>query len=160
MPEWINEYIFEIITAIIALYAAGLSTAVFITNLREKKPRLKVTTETALAMSSFGSPTEVVMGTVSNIGHRNVQICGFSLLRGDGQQLVNPHNNCSNPTLPHILQPGEQLKAWFDYAGVLDQLRSENIETMTVQMRFLDGAGKHNRSKHSITLNTKTKSTG
>jgi len=152
MEEWISNNIFELTTAAIALYAAILTTAQFILNRLDKKPRLRVSTEIAHTFSTARQSQKVIMGTVSNIGNRDVQICGYSLLRGDNQQFVNTSSNCSNPNLPHTLKPGEQLKAWFEYIEVVTQLQSEGIQKMPVQMRFHDGAGKQNSSKKSLEL--------
>src|SRR5205807_2504081 len=96
------------LTAVIAIYGAGLSTYTFIMNRREKRRVLTVKANHALAPDSHGNAEELIIIGVSNPGFQNVTVVSVSIELPNRKQLVFP-NPRSDKRIPHELTPGTKL---------------------------------------------------
>jgi hypothetical protein len=104
--DWIN-----LITILIALYGAILSTYMFYASRKDKRRRLTVTLSNGFLTGAIGPSEPMLFITVANPGERDMRINTPGLLLPDKQTIVWP-NPQSNVSFPCDLREGTDCKIW------------------------------------------------
>ncbi len=136
-----------VVTALVAVYAAGLSTYTLLIQRRESKRHVKV--NLAMGFIAHGPQLSEPMFilTASNPGNRPVTLNLPSILLPDRTRLYNP-NGDTEVQFPHELAEGKSCKAWFPAKGIAQQLHDQGF-TRAVKLvaTFDDAVGTQHRSK-------------
>ena len=113
MKQWVLVNWLLIITALVALYGAALSTVSFLLNRREKKRRLRVTTSWGMLVRGQTLSREMLIVKAANSGHRSVTLSSISIRLPD-QSHAFALAGITNPDLPCDLSDGRDCMAWLD----------------------------------------------
>lgn len=113
-----------IVTAVVAVYGALLSTYNLYVSLREKRRKVSITFSEGLLTYSSGVLDEVMLFiTISNPGFRSVSINAPYIKLPDNKTVVFP-DPASNVSFPHELKEGKSCMLWTgrdNLAGMLLQ---------------------------------------
>ncbi|MCZ7622717.1 MAG: hypothetical protein M5U24_09570 [Candidatus Kuenenia sp.] len=128
----------DILTLLVAAYAALLSTYVAVVQRQDKAPRVKVRTSYGfLTAGPQISDTHILM-EAANIGEKPVTLSSVGLLLPDGSQFINSSNN-STHRLPCELTHGKNLTMWFDVKPLAVQLKQRGYSSVIkLSGRFSD----------------------
>lgn len=113
--------VIEIITVVVALYGAILSTYIYITQRNDKRRKIKVKLTAGLMNPPTPSQEFMLFLEVINIGNRKVTINSTGLRLPEGQTVISLVGN-THVTLPFELEEGKNCHFWFeikDLAGSL-----------------------------------------
>ena len=116
----------KVVTALVAIYAAILSTYTLLSSRKEKKRQIKV--ELSFGFRVFGpklGPTSLLI-TASNPGYRTVTLTGVGIRLPDNRQAILP-NPPSDVQFPYDLPEGKHCTAWFDAKELAATLRREGF---------------------------------
>ena len=116
--EWFQENLFTILTAIVAVYGAVLSTLVYRQSRSEKRRTLTVTLKWGLLTYGPGlghsvSDNPHLILTVSNPGHIPVTLRSLHIRLPNGSNAVVPPAQ-GEVSLPHELPAGHSSTFWVD----------------------------------------------
>jgi hypothetical protein len=145
----------DVIIAVVAIYGAVMSTALFWIQLRQEGPTVTVRISTALmqpyaregvrtVMIPNAGPSELqFVFRVSNSGNKPVTISAVPQIHLDkGKSLTIPTPNC-NRDPPLRLADGESVMLWVPAKEVANWLREQGKSGIVeVTGMVLDGAGK------------------
>lgn len=112
-----------IVTALVALYGAVLSTLNFIAARREK--RRSVTVELSLGLLTWDPGSKLLL-TASNPGSLSVTLSSCGIRLPNGKQAVFPIPN-SNVRFPHELHGGKDCLVWTDAKEFAQVLREQGF---------------------------------
>lgn len=115
----------ELLTLLLALYGAVLSTVLGIRELRKDRRQIRVTCRMALTPSPTGGVWEFVSVEAVNTGHRPVEITMAGLLMKNGNLFTQVRSNAGPLPLPKKLEDGERVSVLFDYAEVKTALSEQ-----------------------------------
>jgi hypothetical protein len=137
----------QILTAIVAIYGAILSTMIFTSRRREKQRRLKVNFSNGFLTYAHNLSKAMLFITISNPGNRDVTINVPSISLPDGKPLVFP-NPQSNVSFPYKLEEGTECKIWTEIKDLARQLK-ENwyYGIIRLKAKVEDGSGQIYKSK-------------
>ncbi|HYM21472.1 MAG TPA: hypothetical protein VEW28_10785 [Candidatus Kapabacteria bacterium] len=116
--------------ALVALYAAVLSTISFVRDWREKKQarkdkerQLKITIKLAFIHDGNDISDPMIFINVSNPGNRTVNVNLPSILLPNGSPLIllRPRTNVQ---FPYDLEEGKNFDVWVPFSSIASQLRS------------------------------------
>ncbi len=151
----------EVVTLLLAVYGAGLSTLLGVLKVKESRRNLKVSCRVLSRPETPEDILEVVEVTYVNVGHRPVEVKEISLLTKTGQ-VIRHEGSVSKAgdsrQLPEVLNDGESLVASFifgDVAGNIAKLLSDPTALKPPALVHLAGAlvtdaeGKTRRAKLS-----------
>lgn len=112
-----------LVTALVAVYGAALSTYIFISNRRERKRQVKVTMSLAV-LGTSPEVTDIVALTAANPGSRPVTLTGVTVEMPDENKYVlfKPGGDVS---LPYTLEDGKNCTQWLKTRGLAEWLRKE-----------------------------------
>jgi hypothetical protein len=117
----------DILTALIALYGAGLSTLIALREWKARRPDVHV----GLSMGTFdacpGNPTDTMVFLVAaNAGTKAATLAwmGFVLPNRSRLTLTDPD---SNATFPHKLMPEESCQVWIEATRLAEHLKSDGF---------------------------------
>lgn len=138
----------EILTSILALYGALLSSLVFWKEHEKSKRKLKITMKHGfLTYGNGGTSDNHLMLEASNDGHKPVTISSVSIELPNNRKLAfaNPEGTHK---LPHELTEGKSITTWYP----LKHLETNLIESgfskdVYVKATFTDQTGKNHKSK-------------
>ena len=132
----------DVAMAIAAVYGAGLSTYLWIVQLRERRPSLEVRASTGLlAWGPEVSPAMLLLEVV-NTGALPVTVQPPGLRLPDRRQLVFPQLD-SNVRFPHELPPRNSCTAWVPVSLVAQKLHAEGYSGRVKLVPFCrDATGK------------------
>ena len=101
----------EFITAVVAVYGAGLSTYVFLVERRDKKRRLKVGVSYGFLTFGPSLSDQMIFLEAVNTGSRPVFLDAPYLLLPDNKTIVFPTSS-GDVNFPHELHAGRSCKIW------------------------------------------------
>jgi hypothetical protein len=120
--DWTN-----IITAVVALYGAVLSTYMFITQLRKEKFRIKVKiTMGFMSFVSGSTSNAMVFLSASNPGQKAVVLSAQGFMLPDKRSMVFP-NAQTNVTFPYELLPAKSCQIWIEAREIAETLKSHGF---------------------------------
>ena len=144
----------EVITAVVAIYAAVLATVTFSIQQRQKKSRIIVMVSYGFVASSALETTSESMMFISakNPSLRSVTLSSVGLLLPNGKKLVIPPSiKHSNVTLPLELAPGKSCDVWIEAREVAQQLSSNGLAgSLRVRGFYNDQLSRAFRSKRIL----------
>ena len=125
----------DIITLIVAVYAAGLSTYVAVVQRRDKRPQIEA--KLAFGFLTFGPrlSDQQLLLTAANVGERTVTLAAGGLLLPDKSQVISFANN-STDRFPHQLEAGKSMTMWFELGPLIGRL-AERGHSGTVKVRAM-----------------------
>jgi len=114
----------DIITALVAIYGAALTTYTIYTKRRENKAQIEV--EAQISLLAFGPNISdaLVMLTAKNPGEKAVLLNTQGFKLPDEKQIIFPIPQ-SNVKFPYELPPGRDCKVWTDAKKFAQELKSE-----------------------------------
>jgi len=147
--NWILDHFFQLITACVALYGAGLSTYTFIANRKEKRRHLSVTISNGcLTYGAELSPLMLFI-TVANPGNRKVTINSPSIQLPNKKTIIFPIP-LSNVRFPYELDEGKSCMIWTEMKEIKKQLRSQGYPgSVRIKAKVRDAVDKLYWSKKS-----------
>jgi len=113
-----------IVTAVVAIYGAVLSTYALLSKRREKQRQVKVSLSMGLMALPSGECPAVVLIEASNPGDRAVTLTNPGILLPNRSTVVWPRPQ-SHVQFPYDLPEGKRCTAWTE-AGGLAQLLTEH----------------------------------
>lgn len=133
-----------VITAIVAVYGALLSTWNAISNWKVKRRQLRV--EVTRGFVAVDNPTLMILLKTSNPGHTPLMLGHAGFVCPKGLDLIAPKLS-GEAQLPHELKEGNGCAFWVDPSELAEVLR-RNGKSGTVHMNayFEDGLGKRHYS--------------
>lgn len=117
---------FQMLTAVVALYGAALSTRTFIANRREKRRVLAVGANRGLAPDGHGDVEELIAVDVSNPGFQNVTVVSVFIELPNQRQFVVPNPRSDKP-IPHELTPGTKLSVVLNARDLAASLHKDGL---------------------------------
>jgi hypothetical protein len=136
-----------IITAVVAVYGAILSTHTAVANYREKKRRVIVTVSIGFRVYGTGPGPSVVFVSAANPGSRPVSLNGLGFLLPDGRQCVLPYSE-SDVEFPHELMEGRSCRIWIPTKVLAHELRGLGFSgTIKLKGFYNDAVGTTYKSK-------------
>lgn len=137
----------KIITALVAIYGAILSTVIFISRHSEKQRKLNINFSTGFLTYTHDLSEVMLFITISNPGNRDVTITLPSILLPDGKTVVFP-NPQSEVNFPHRLKEGTKCRMWTDMKDLATQLKENGYRrTIKIKAQIEDGSGRTYKSK-------------
>src|SRR2546426_6887386 len=118
----------EVITAMVALYAAGLSTYNFLEKRKDRNPRLQLGYRPGFLDFGGGQLSDTTINLeISNIGSKPVKITSHSniqVLLPNGKHLVPKEDwqSSEGVDFPCMLSPGDSLSIWRDIRAFAQSL--------------------------------------
>jgi hypothetical protein len=122
----------EIVTAIVAVLALGLSIYSVIYQQRAFKPKIRVKITSGLLTHGNSTSNLMLFLSAANIGQRPVVLNSQYLLLPDRRKFVFL-NSGSNTKFPHELKPGESCQIWTEMDNLIEQLKSNIIVGIKVK---------------------------
>lgn len=115
--------VFSIITAIVAVWGAVLSTIVYVGNRKANRRTLSVSLAVGVDPYSLDRQP-LLLTTVANPGLRTITVQGYELDIGNKRRLLimNPR---ADVKLPHPLQEGQSCHFWIPVSDVANQFSSD-----------------------------------
>ena len=118
----------SITTALVAVYAAILSTYNLYVSREERKREVKVKLSFAFPVYGPRLGEDSLMVTVSNPGNRSVSLGGVGILLPNRMQVVLfPDLTNSDFQLPFELTGGNSCKVWTGVEGLAETVRNEGF---------------------------------
>lgn len=141
-----------IVTAIVAVYSAVLSTYILISRNKEKKRQLKVELSFGFMTEGPELSQEMLFITVSNTGFRPVTLNASGILLPNKHQLIFMVPK-SNVQFPYELLEGRNCTVWIEVKVLVQDLK-RNSYSGKVKLKgfFRDATGAVYKSKR-ITIN-------
>lgn len=115
---------FELVTLIIAVWGAALSTILATHTIFKDRRSVKVIYGLAITDDNFGRPITLVLVEAINKGHRPVTITNVGLTISDGRYYIQPYNSVVPVNLPARLLDGESISIYLD----LEKIRERGLE--------------------------------
>lgn len=124
----------QMITLLIGLYGAILSTVLGLNEIRKAKRTVKVTCGNAYITPLMGTnqPTDFISISAVNRGFRPVVIKDADLLLSDKGKLIQPMTSIGKRPLPKKLEDGEDVTIYLDMERMrqlFQKVRSKNPES-------------------------------
>lgn len=136
----------EVITGVIAIYGALLSTATFVLHNLGKRQRVKVKLYLGVAAAGPSKPEDIVVIEAANIGSIMVHLSNCCIRLPDGQQFIARFRY--DKSLPISLSSGESVQAFIASEIFIKTLEKNNYpKKIEVRAEFSNKAGKVFRSK-------------
>lgn len=142
-----------LITALIAVYGAALSTYTFILNLREKQRQVSVSLSGGFLTYRRDVSEPMLFVEIRNPGARTVTINVPAIRLPDGKSMVflSPDSDVSFPY--ELKEGGKDCRVWMEMREMARELlRAGYSGKVKVSAEVKDGAGKVYRSKKPYTL--------
>jgi hypothetical protein len=133
-----------VITAIVAIYGALLSTWNAILNWKVNRRRLRV--EVTRSFVAVDNPTLMILLKTSNPGHRSLMLRDAGFVCPKGLYLIAPKLS-GEALLPHELKEGNGCAFWVDPSELAELLRRNGKSgTVRIKAYFEDSLGKRHYS--------------
>ena len=141
-----------VITALIAIYGAILSTINLINNVKNNKSFIEVTT--TWGMITGDEKTKLFI-TASNPSSRTVTLSSMGFILPNKKYLIFTYPE-SNVSFPYEVQTGKNCMVWCDIYDIAVQLKKQNYEGDINLIGFYkDQLGKEYKSKKmNVNINT------
>lgn len=137
----------QIITAIVAIYGAILSTYIFVINRLDKRRQLSVSWSRGFRTYGPKMSPEMLFITVTNPGDRTVTINTPRIKLPDDSSIVFPIP-LSDVNFPHELKEGKNCRIWVEKTILFsDLIKREYSGIIKLVAEVEDGTGKIYKSK-------------
>ena len=136
-----------LITALVALYGAALSTYTLISSRLDKRRRIKVELSKGFLPTDVDPPKTMLFIQVSNPGHITVTIQppGIQLPGGGTRVFRNPNSDVG---FPHDLDPGKACTVWTPLAVLAKQFKEKGFSGKVELVGFCrDAVGTTHKGK-------------
>ena len=133
----------EILTLVIAAYAAILSTILGIVQFRRERRAVKVTCRLAVSALPDGQTVELVSIEAVNTGHRPVELHMAGLLMSNGHSFVQAASRVGRIPLPRKLTDGESVSILLDLDKARLAIRDADIQGLRYMSAFVRDAEGH-----------------
>jgi hypothetical protein len=146
----------QVVTAIVAIYAAVVSTITLLTNRKDKARLIKVTLSNGFLAYTNNTLSEDAMlfVTVTNKGLRATTLNIPYLLLPKGKKFFFPVPQ-SSVTYPHKLEDGTNFMMWIGMHKLADTLRKNGFSgKVKIHAEVADAADNKYRSKAHWTFDT------
>ena len=118
----------DLITALVAVYGAALSTWTHIARHREKQRRIVVTVSVGfLVFERVGPGPTALFITASNPGSRTVSLNSPGILLPNQRKLVFPFGFASDASFPCDLREGKSCQMWISTEELADDLKNQGF---------------------------------
>jgi len=135
-----------VITAIVAVYGAILSTYNLIIKRRENTRQVNVTLTWGL-LSNMPEPITMFFLKAANPGKRTVTLTECHIELPDKSQLVMPYSQ-GTINFPHDLEEGRDCTVWFSVGEVVQVLLSKGYTgNLSIRAVYRDALGREYKSK-------------
>lgn len=135
-------------TLVLALYGAGLSTALGIRSFWDDRRRLMVSCNLSIASLVPGSSTEFVVVRAVNVGKRMVEVRTAGLVLSDGKQYTQGASRMGRQPFGKKLADGESADFYFDTDQIENALRQAKPQLDLKGAFVTDAEGK----RHTATI--------
>jgi hypothetical protein len=115
-----------ILTAIVALYGAILSTYTFIVQRRDAKPAVKTKLTNGFLDLGHDLSNPMFLIEAANDGNHVVTLSSVGMILPDKRQLILTRPR-SNIQLPYELKPGTNCTVWIEIVEVAHRLREQGF---------------------------------
>ncbi len=133
--------IIEIVTLLIAIYGALLSTIIAVREFTKDKRRVKVTCKYAFAFPPGSNEAlEFISITVVNIGHRPIQIKQAGILLNNKTTITQLESKIGRIPLPKKLEDGESLDIMFDAEKIEKTINDQKKINVKLKKIFVSDA--------------------
>ena len=141
MPQFLTEWQFwsMLLTALVAVYGAVLSTYTLCQNRRDKQHRLTVRVSHAVLGGPSGISGPMITITVANPSFRDLTVNPPGLLLPDGRSLIFPYPQ-SDAQFPHELRQGKSCTIWCALDELKADLRQKGLSGKIIVRGFCDDA--------------------
>jgi hypothetical protein len=113
----------EILTAIVAIYGAGLSTFIFIKEQNRYKRKISIKMSFGCLTSDNALSDQMLLFEISNPGNKPVTVTGPKVILPDKQNMYFP-NIGTNVGFPTTIEPGKNVIAWVPLSVIKTNLKS------------------------------------
>jgi len=141
----------DIVTALIALYGAGLSTLIALREWKARRPDIKVEiSEGAVGLPDGGWSGHMIFCNALNRGHKAItlQLVGFQ--QPNGEQYVIPYPS-PYVRFPYDLLPEKSCKVFTPASDLAAYLKSRGyLQKVSLIGFYNDDVGRRYRSKPAI----------
>jgi len=145
----------EIITAIVAVYGAVLSTIIFIKE--QNKHKRYVTIKMSSGFLTYGNDLSdpMLIFEIANPGQKAVTLVGPRIILPDKKNMFFPYIE-SSMKFPATLEEGKSIQAWIKISDLKSELiRSGYKEKVKLRCCIQDQPGKNYYCKKSLNLDLK-----
>jgi hypothetical protein len=150
MLEWIGEHWAQIITALVAVYGAALSTLNLINIQKEKKRQLSVKMSRGWLTFPKGLSGNMLLIEVGNPGYRPVTVQTPYIKLPHEESLVFPLPT-AEVRFPHELQEGKRCLMWVEEAEVKRSLKEKGYSgKVKLRAEVYDQTRKKYRTKKAL----------
>ncbi|GEM_PF-6988504 len=116
--------VFSIITAVVAVWGAVLSTIIYLGNRKANRRTLSVSL--AVGIDPYSQDRKpLLLTTVANPSLRTITVQGYELDIGNKRRLLIP-NPSADVKLPHTLQGGQSCHFWIPISDVACQFSPDD----------------------------------
>jgi hypothetical protein len=122
--DWKSIHWGSVVTPIVALYGAALSTYTIIAKKRESQRVVKVIMSHGIPVYGSQLGDDIVLVTATNPGNRAVRLSGVSIRLPNTKQIVLFE---SAGPLPHDLHEGDKFESWIGLKQLRQTLRGEQL---------------------------------
>jgi hypothetical protein len=141
------EVFTSVLTALVAVYAAVVSTVLGVREIRREKRSLIVRCSMVSAPHPRGGTWELLAVSIVNSGHRPVQIDNVGLLSSQGHHIVQVGGSkVAGTKLPIRLGDGEGITEFIDVETLADKLNEDDSITAYRHVYVLDAEGREYRA--------------
>jgi len=138
----------DLITAIVAIYGAALTTYTIYTKRRESKTQIEVESQISFLVFGRGVSDAVVMLTAKNPGEKVVLLNTQGFILPDKKQVFFPLPY-SDVKFPYELQSGKDCKVWTDARQFAQTLKREGYYgTVKLAPYYRDQLGRTYKGKN------------
>jgi len=151
----VNISITELLTGIIAIYGAVLSTVIFTKEQQKSKRQIRINMKFGFLTFTNGISPQMLLIEIINPGLKPVTINGPQLRLPDGRSLIMPIPN-SNIKFPYELGEGKSVHTWIEVKDLKDTLLNFGyIEQVKIKAVVMDQTGKEFYSRRLLKFNLK-----
>jgi hypothetical protein len=143
----------EVLTAIVAIYAAVLSTIIFFKEQNRQKRQVQIVLTSGYLGGDSSFRELMLFFKISNPGFKDVTLYQPSLLLPDGGE-INLFNTGGEVNFPHTLIEGKVFHTWCPYDQLKQELVTQGYSKMVkIKAKIQDQTGKQFKSKKFMNIN-------
>lgn len=132
----------DVLTALVAIYGAVLSTIVFIKEQQKNRRQVNLTLTYGFLTFDHGLSDQMLIFQISNPGYKNVTINGPQLRLHDNKSMIFPFPN-SNVKFPYTLEEGKSVHTWIELKELIRGLKANGYNgTVKFKAKISDQTGK------------------
>ncbi len=139
-----------VITTIIAIYGACLSTFVLIYSFWTNRDHGEVKFENGVMLDAQNQPIETICLIIQNHEGKDIAISTYKILFPNGKFFFQvPVNTLNKPNIPSVLSPRRKLSIIFDKSNIVNCLKQQGYNgEVNVKGRFISDVDKEYDSKN------------